>query len=86
LANSGMSSVTDVNTGRYDFNFSSNFPFNTYFGCATVSYTSSTYWRSIGLKYSGGTQDMGRTTGTCRAGGYESTWVDSPSVGLIARG
>jgi len=83
----GISSATDVNTGRYDFNFSNNFSGTRYFSCGTCAYdVSSTYWRSLSNQYSGGNIDHGRTTGTARAGSYRTTWVDAPSIGLIAHG
>ena len=77
----GISSATDVNTGRYDFNFSNNFSGTRYFSCGTCSYdASSTYWRSLSNQYSGGNMDHGRTTGTARCAVLEQMTRQSKSA------
>lgn len=82
-----ISSATDVNTGRYDFNFSTNFGSSRYFSCGTCCYDGgATYHRSLSNNFSAGNMDHERTTGTARAGSYRSTWADAPSIGLIAHG
>ena len=80
----GVSSVSDYGTGKYGFNFSSNFPNATYYASGTVSHNSSNYWAWMANNYSGGNQDYTRTTSQCKVGSYYSGFVDTPSVGLMA--
>ena len=80
----GVSSVSDYGTGKYGFNFSSNFPTVTYYASGTTSYQTSAYWEYIAGSYTGGVQSATRTTSQCRVGSYSSSYVDTPSVGLMA--
>tara|TARA_R110000764_G_scaffold202227_1_gene287470 strand:- start:84 stop:551 length:468 start_codon:yes stop_codon:yes gene_type:complete len=80
----GVSSVSDYGTGKYGFNFSSNFPNATYYASGTTSHNLSAYWAYITTSFSGGVQDNTRTTSQCRIGSYTSSFIDTPSVGLMA--
>ena len=80
----GVSSVTDNGTGQYQFNFSSNFSTATYYANGSVSHHSSSWWSYLANNFTGGNQDHTRTTSQCRVGSYDGSWVDTPSVGLMA--
>ena len=80
----GVSSVTDNGTGKYQFNFSSNFSTATYYASGVVSYAYSTFWEYLANNYSGGQQDATRTTSQCKVGSYEVAYLDTPSIGLMA--
>ena len=80
----GVSSVTDNGTGKYQFNFSSNFSTATYYASGSVCHNVSTYWAYLPLSYGGANQDNTRTTSQCKVGSYGSAYADTPSIGLIA--
>jgi hypothetical protein len=80
----GVSSVADNGTGKYQFNFSSNFSTATYYASGSVSYHSSSHWSYLANHFSGGNQDNTRTTSQCKVSSYDSGYVDTPSVGLMA--
>jgi len=80
----GVSSVTDIGTGKYQFNFSSNFSTATYYASGTGSHNQSVYWEYLAGNHQGGQQDNTRTTSQCKVGSWNSGFVDTPSVGLMA--
>ena len=82
----GVSSATDVGTGKYQFNFSDNFSTATYYGAGVISYPNSDHWAYLSGDYTGGNQDHTRTTAHCKVGSYavNTGYIDSPSVGLMA--
>ncbi len=80
----GVSSVTDNGTGQYQFNFADNFSTVTYYACGTSSNSSSLFWAYLSNSFSGGNQDNTRTTSQCKVGSYNSGYIDTPSVGLMA--
>lgn len=80
----GVSSATDVGTGKYQFNFSDNFSTATYYGAGVMSYATSDHWAYLSSSYTGGNQDHTRTTAQCKVGSYNTGYIDSPSVGLMA--
>ena len=80
----GVSSVTDIGTGKYQFNFSSNFSTATYYANGSHAYPNSTHWEYISNNYSGGSLDHTRTTSQCKVGSYNTAYIDTPSVGLMA--
>jgi len=84
LNSTGVSSVSDNGTGRYQFNFSSNFSTATYYAAGVGSHWSPTWWEYLSLNYTGGNQDYTRTTSQCKVGSYDNSMVDSPSIGLMA--
>lgn len=83
----GVSSVTDNGTGRYQFNFSDNFLTSTYYACGTGSYqnTTSENDKYLSNNYTGGNQDATRTTSQCKVGSYGSSFVDTYTIGLMAQ-
>jgi hypothetical protein len=81
---SGVSSVTDNGVGQYQFNFSSNLPTATYYACGSMAYSDSAHWAYLASNWTGGNQDYTRTTSQCKVGSYNTGYVDSPSVGLLA--
>jgi len=80
----GVSSVTDIAAGKYQFNFSSNFNTATYYADGTISYQDSSHWSYLSNNYTGGNMDHTRTTAHCKVGSYNTSYVDAPSVGLLA--
>jgi hypothetical protein len=80
----GVSSVADNGTGKYQFNFSSNFSTATYYASGSDSHSVSGFWDYITSGNGGGGQDATRTTSQCKIGSYSSAYVDSPSLGLMA--
>jgi hypothetical protein len=80
----GVSSATDNGVGMYQFNFSSNFSTATYYSCGTCCYQLTGYWEYLANNFTGGNQDYTRTTSYCKAGSYDGSYVDAPSIGLMA--
>ena len=80
----GVSSVSDYGTGKYGFNFSANFPNATYYAVGAISYDTSAAWEYLSNNYAGGNIDHTRTTSQCKVGSYNNSYLDSPSVGLMA--
>ncbi len=80
----GVSSATDVGTGKYQFNFSNNFSTTTYYAGGVHAYVTSAHWEYLAGAYTGGSQDYTRTTSHSKVGSYNSSYADSPSVGLMA--
>ena len=80
----GVSSVSDYGVGKYGFNFSSNFSTATYYASGVCSYHTSTHWAYLSSNFTGGGQDNTRTTSQCKVGYYDSAYIDTPSIGLMA--
>ena len=80
----GVSSVTDNGVGKYQFNFSSNFSTTTYYANSSASHHQSQFWAYLPNDYAGGSQDNTRTTSQCKVGSYQSGYLDTPSIGLMA--
>ena len=80
----GVSSVSDNGTGKYQFNFSSNFSNATYYAAGTCSYHTSLHWDYLNGDFTGGNQSHTRTSSTCRVGYYDGGYRDTPSIGLLA--
>ena len=79
----GVSSVSDLGTGKYNFNFSTNFSTATYYANNSACYHTSAYWAYLGSQFNGG-QSNTRTTSNCLASTYTGGYRDAPSVGLLA--
>jgi hypothetical protein len=80
----GVSSVTDNGSGRYQFNFSANFSTSTYYAAGVCSYHNSNHWTYLSNNFTGGNQDHTRTTSQCKVGSYDGGYIDTPSIGLMA--
>ena len=80
----GCSSLTDLGTGYYQYNLSSNMSDANYYACGVSSYGGSTYGRYLSGEYTGGNIDYARTTGACAVGNWPENAADGLTGLLIA--
>jgi hypothetical protein len=85
-ANLNVSSATDNGTGKYQFNFSNSLISATYFASGSCCYqvSSSGYQNYLSNRYTGGNQDVDRTSSACKVGSYDGSYTDTVEIGFIA--